>query len=166
MPQQSERHDDLDLNPIDRVEDVLDGYNWIYDRPNKKELVVEVAGQSCSYTLLFVWQTDLNALQLSCTYDIEIYPKNISKAATALMDINETLWMGHFDITKGERTPRFRQTCLMSTNQKDQLQIENLVDISLIQCERYQAVFQLLAGNDNVNPQSLSLAMMETLGES
>ncbi len=165
MRDQANTHDDIQ-NPLDSVEDVLHDNNWVYSRMNNQELVVEIAGTSCEYRLLFVWQEHLNALQLCCQYNMKIKPENMGIAATALMDMNAELWMGHFEITKGSLSPSFRQTCLIHGHQQRKNYIEDLVDISLVQCERYQTVFQLLSHDKAVNADILSLAMMETLGES
>ncbi|PCI56165.1 MAG: hypothetical protein COB36_05120 [Alphaproteobacteria bacterium] len=165
MRDQANTHDDIQ-NPLDSVEDVLCDNNWVYNRMNNQELVVEIAGTSCNYRLLFVWQEHLNALQLCCQYNIKIKPENMSIAAMALMDMNAELWMGHFEITKSNLSPSFRQTCLIHGHEQRKSYIEDLVDISLVQCERYQSVFQLLSHDKAVNTDILSLAMMETLGES
>ena len=165
MRDQANTQNDMN-NPLDSVEDVLSDNNWVYSRMNNQELIVEVSGTSCDYRLLFVWQEHLNALQLCCQYNIEIIPENMNMAATALMDMNSDLWMGHFEITKGTLSPSFRQTSLIHGHRELKSYIEDLVDISLVQCERYQTVFQLLAHEKTVNADILSLAMMETLGES
>ncbi len=165
---QLESYDNANINPLDSVEDILSNHNWTYDRTNQEEIIVEVAGKSCNYRLLFVWQEHMNALQLCCQYDLQIKPDNIQVAATALMDMNSALWMGHFELSKGNLSPHFRQTCLIHEHdhKAGYGQIEDLVDISLIQCERYQSVFYILAENDNVDAEMLSFAMMETAGES
>jgi hypothetical protein len=43
-----------------------------------------------------------------------------------------------------------------------------MVDIALVQCERYYPAFHLLANKDDhaPTPQNMSLALMETVGES
>ncbi len=165
MRDQASTHSDTQ-NPLDSVEDVLCDNNWVYNRMNNQEILVEVAGTSCEYRLLFVWQEHLNALQLCCQYNMQIKPENIAVAATALMEMNTDLWMGHFEITKDNLSPSFRQTCLIHGHEHRKNYIEDLVDISLVQCERYQTVFQLLSHESAVNAELLSLAMMETLGES
>ncbi len=168
MTNQVECYDSENPNPLDSVEDVLSDYNWVYSRMDNENLIVEIAGKSCKYRLSFVWQEHINSLQLRCQYDVKIKPENMASAANALMDINESLWMGHFEISKNTMLPRFRQTCLIHGHdqKKGYSYIEDLVDISLIQCERYQSVFHMLANDSEIDTQMLSLAMMETAGES
>ena len=100
MTDQIELYEDAGQNPLDNVEDVLSDNNWIYSRMNDEELIVEVAGKTCHYKLLFVWQEHMNALQLCCQYGIKMKPENFQLAATALVDMNASLWMGHFEFSK------------------------------------------------------------------
>jgi hypothetical protein len=118
--------------------------------------------------LLFVWQEDLDALQFFASYDIEIKPDNMGPAACALMLVNENLWMGHFEIPRDTRKPRYRHTCLMRGQNKNASSdhLEDLLDISMIQCERYFSLFQLLNTMDDPDDKMLALALMETRGES
>ncbi|MBI1301781.1 MAG: hypothetical protein GC137_09025 [Alphaproteobacteria bacterium] len=168
MTEARESYETIDTNPLDSVEDVLSGYNWVYSRTNDEELVVEVSGKSCAYRILFLWQPDFNALQLCCQYGLNVHARNMDFAALTLMDINSSLWMGHFDITRQTRTPCFRYTAMLKSQDKEKRHdyIEDLVDISLIQCERYETLFTMLGTEDHVDSQILSLAMMETAGES
>lgn len=154
-------------NPLDSVEDVLNAHNWTFNRVTNDELMVQVAGKSCDYRLFFIWQEDMQALQFCCQYDLIVADDQYAKAAQSLMVINENLWMGHFDLPKETGTPSFRQTCLMrGMSNVIHDQIEDLVDISLVQCERYYHVFHLLTHKRTTDDQSLALALMDTAGES
>ncbi|MGH1375881.1 MAG: YbjN domain-containing protein [Alphaproteobacteria bacterium] len=168
MTDQIEIHEDTSINPIDCVEDVLNDHNWVYSRMNHDEILVEVAGKSCSYRLVFVWQEQMNALQLCCLYDMSVAKQNLELAANTLMDINEELWMGHFEIRKETSAPCFRQTSLLRghSGRHGYENVEDLVDISLSLCERYQAVFHLLSEDKQLDSQILSFALMDTEGES
>lgn len=168
MNEHLDAYEDNTINPLDSVEDVLNDHNWVYARTNHDELIVEVAGKACSYKMLFVWQEQMNALQLCCQYDTQILSENLSLTAMALMDMNSDLWMGHFEIEKSTAYPLFRYTSLIRSSQtkSEYEHIEDLVDISLTQCERYQAIFQLLSNTVHMDEQTLSFAMMDTAGES
>jgi hypothetical protein len=162
-------------NPLDIIQDVLTSKNWIFNRIDTNELIVQVTGKSCDYRLIFLWQEDMNAIQFYCQYDIHIEAENFDTAAKTLMSINEKLWMGHFDLPSDTGIPAFRQTSLIHDEQSATAAIENvesMLDISLTQCERYCSAFQMLAKpqkGQNITPlndQSMSLALMETIGES
>lgn len=162
-------------NPLDIIEDVLTSNNWIFNRMDTNELIVQVTGKSCDYRLIFLWQEEMNAIQFCCQYDMHIDAENFDTAAKTLMSINEKLWMGHFDLPADTGIPTFRQTSLIHDGQSTTAameSVESMLDISLTQCERYCSAFQMLAEapkGQNITPlndQSMSLALMETVGES
>lgn len=168
MTNQIEYYEEHENNPLDCVEDVMNDHNWVYSRMNSEELIVDVAGRACHYRLVFLWQENLGALQLCCEYNMKILPENFDLAAQALMSINSSVWMGHFELTHDTLAPRFRQTSLLRSKgaRSEYDHIEDLVEISLNQCEHYQAVFNLLCVEDGINSETLFFAMMETAGES
>lgn len=164
----SEQVQILEENPLDSVEEILAAHNWAFSRMNDDELMVRVSGRFCEYRLFFLWQEDMSAMQFCCQYDISIDRRYHDSAADALMAINENLWMGHFDLPRESGIPTFRQTCFFTPGSADSSgeQIERLVDLALIQCERYYGVFRLLAKHGLRDDEMFSLALMETAGES
>lgn len=156
------------VNPLDNVEQVLCANNWIFKRTEDDEIIVQITGKGGEYNLFFIWQEGMSALQFCCQYDMKIDTTRFDRAAMALTSINQNLWMGHFDIPRKSGTPTFRHTCLFRGSSKSGCleQIEDLVDISLAQCERYYPVFNLLAEIEPENSVDLSFALMETQGES
>lgn len=168
MPEQADILEG-EINPIDSVEEVLHANNWTFNRTHNDELVVEVAGKSCGYRLFFVWQEDMNALQFGCHYDLNFAPRDKERAYNALPEINENLWLGHFDLPKDTAAPIFRYTCLLRNNGNLNITetIEDMVEIALTQCEHYYPAFYLLANAANdLNTENISLALMQTVGES
>ena len=159
---------DASVNPLDSVEEILVSNNWAFNRMTDDELMVQIAGKGCDYRLFFIWQEDMNAMQFCCQYDMVIDKNNLEAASAALMKMNENLWMGHFDIPSETYAPSFRHTCLMRGMMGPSCTeyVEDLVDISLAQCERFYAVFYLLANAANTDDRSLALALMDTAGES
>ncbi len=156
------------VNPLDCVEELLNANNWDFNRMTNEELVVTIQGKSCEYSLFFIWQDELEALQFCCQYELKIPNSARSKARSALTDLNESLWMGHFEITARSGHPTFRHTCLYRGMQGNASadNLENMVEIAMAQCERNYPVFALLAAGQGLNDQSISLAMMNTQGQS
>ena len=160
-----DNHED---NPIDRVEDVLSAHNWVFERVNDEELAVQVKGKACSYRLFFIWQEDMNALQFCAQYDMSINNDIRERITKTLANINEDLWMGHFDLPQDTGIPSFRHTCLIRGMSDGAIadMIEDMMDIALVQCERHHAAFQLLSHSGANDDTMISLALMETVGES
>lgn len=167
MSTELDLHDDL-VNPLDSVEELFVSNNWEFNRMNPDELMVQVTGKTGTYRLFFLWQEDMSAMQFCCQYDIVIPAANREAATRVLTDLNEGIWMGHFDIPRQSNVPTFRQTCLFRGASKADSSdhIEDLVDISLAQCERYYSLFHFLAQENSINEQNLTLAVMETAGQS
>ena len=162
-------NDSTEQNPLDSVEEVLNDNNWIYSRMNSDELLVDVTGSVFSYRLCFIWQERMNSMQIVCQLDCTVKEKNLELAAEALMEINRAMWMGHFELNKNHLSPCFRYTCLLHDLNNEALvyaNIQDIVDICLAQCEQHQGVFQILSSDEPLDIQVLSLAMMETVGES
>ncbi|MDH5722364.1 MAG: YbjN domain-containing protein [Alphaproteobacteria bacterium] len=155
-------------NPLDRVEEILDQNHWVYSRMGEDKLALNLSGKSSEYEILFLWDRDFNALQFLCQYNLSISAINKEALPKVLSDINTSLWMGHFELEHLTNSPIFRYTSLLQ-NSKGQAVIdllERLIDIGLKQCERYQHVFYILSSNMMIDPQMLSLAMMDVAGES
>ena len=158
-----------EIHPIDSVEEVLNEHNWSFDRPSDDELVVDVSGQNSKYRIYFIWQENMNALQFCCHYQLSIAEDNLDEAHAAALSINEHLWLGHFDIPSNTRSPVFRYTCLFrgAGRMNAAETIDDMVDVALIQCERYFPIFQLLTEKTHLlNNETMSLALMETAGRS
>lgn len=155
-------------NPLDQVEEILDQNHWVYSRMDEDKLALSLSGNSSEYEILFLWDKSFNALQFLCQYDLSISAMNKEYLPKVLSDINTSLWMGHFELEHLTNAPIFRYTSLLQSS-KDQAVVdllEKLIDIGLTQCERYQHVFHILSSNMTIDPQMLSLAMMDVAGES
>lgn len=155
-------------NPLDSVEEILCANDWAFDRMSEEELCVQISGKMGEYKMFFIWQENYSAMQFCCEYDLSI-PKNVmDRAAKTASAINAGLWLGHFDIRPNTNTPAFRHTSLFRgmtyTSGADHL--EDLVDIALSECERYYGAFNLLSKAQEPGNAALSLAIMDTAGES
>ena len=155
-------------NPLDCVEDVLTAHNWTFSRMNDEELVVTVAGDQCEYNIYFIWQEEFEALQFCCQYDLKIPDSAQKLARNMLAELNENLWLGHFEIMNRSTSPSFRHTCLYRglKNSLSAESIEDLVEIAMAQCERHYPIFALLASGHVLDEQLYALAMMNTQGRS
>ena len=157
-----------DSKPMDHVEHILIDNGWIFQRASDEEIALSLQGKACTYRLFFMWQDDMQALQLACQYDLKIQEPFTTNLHSTLAKVNEKLWFGHFDIPQNTGKPCFRHTCLLrNADMSGTLeQIEDLIDFSLQQCERYFQTFQLLTMREKQpSNDSISLALMETKGE-
>ena len=155
-------------NPLDNIEIVLESHNWEYNRSSETDLIVQVAGKKCNYRLFFIWAEELNVLQFCAQFELTVLNENLESARAALMDINEDMIIGHFDLPRETGVPSFRHSCLLRgmSNDAGLEHLEDLIDISLTLCEKNFPALSLLSGKDTTDPRQLDLALMETVGES
>ena len=60
------------LNGLDILEEIVSANEWLFDRANDDELIVELSGRWCHYRMFFVWQKEIGALQFSCQFDMKV----------------------------------------------------------------------------------------------
>lgn len=153
-------------NPLDCVEDIMAIHGWAFERLTEDEITVEVSGNFGHYSMVFVWQDEVNALQLSALMDVTIHDEKINEAKKVMSDINSGLWLGHFDMKKNINQPTFRHTSLMRgmTEGSGATYLEDLVQIALAECERYYMAFDLLSKTTEQDNEDLTLALMDVSG--
>ena len=153
-------------NPIDLVEEIVQANEWPHDRANDDEMVVEISGRWCDYRLLFVWQRELNALHFSCAFEMKVPRLRRAAVYELLAAINERLWLGHFDLAADDHSPAFRQGVLLRGAFGTSVeQIEDLVEISLSDCERFFPAFQLVVWGGKNPEEAIAAAMIDPIGE-
>ena len=155
-------------NPLDSIEDLLAGSDWAFRRLNEDELSVRVAGKRGQYNLTFLWQDEFSAMQFFCEFeDTPVPPARAVMAARVLRHINESLWLGHFDVSARNNLPCFRHTSLFRgcTQTSGAEHIEDLVDIALAESERYHNIFTMLAASRELTDEQLTFALSDAAGE-
>ena len=153
-------------NPIDLVEEIVQSNEWAHDRSSDEEMVVEINGRWCDYRLLFVWQRDISALHFSCGFDMKVPRLRRGAIYELLAAINERLWLGHFDLAPEDHSPSVRQGVLLRGARGASVeQIEDLVDISLTECERFYPAFQLVIWGGKNAEEAIAAAMIDPIGE-
>lgn len=154
-------------NPLDSIEDILSGQDWVFSRLTNDELAVQVHGKECSYSLTFIWQEEYHAMQFFCEYDLRVPKKRVDLTRRALAVINESLWLGHFDITSATDAPCFRHTSLFRgmTHSSGAEHVEDLMEIALAECERHYHSFNMLATSLYMDDELLKLTLTDSAGE-
>jgi len=157
--------ENIPLNPIDIVEEVIYEKNWSFSRADDYELVADIASKWCQYRLYFTWSENVRAISFTITFDLKYPQSKLTKAYELIGLINEKLWLGHFDITSKNGIPAFRHT-ILSDSDSDFLhkKLENLVDISIYECEKYYPSFQQTLFYDIEPLESLELTNFEVIG--
>ena len=157
--------EELEINPIDLIEEVIYQKKWTFSRAANHELVAEISSQWCLYRLYFNWSEKLNAMSFTVTFDLKIPQDKISDSYELLGLINEKLWIGHFDITSKNGIPAYRNTIVSSFgNNYLRQKFEDLVDIGIYECEKYYPCFQQVLFDDVPPKDALKISDFEIIG--
>jgi len=152
-------------NPLDMMEELVNANEWRYDRSTDEEMIVEFTGQWCEYRMFFVWQEDLGAMYFSCLFDTKVPTGKSAHVSELLAQINERLWLGHFDLCSEEGAPMFRHTILLrGTAGVTAEQLEDLMEAAINECERFYPAFQFLLWGGKKPKEAVEAALLETVG--
>jgi hypothetical protein len=162
----SEEFSEQTPNPLDLLEDLVNANEWPFDRSSEDELIVEASGRWCDYRLFFVWRGDLNALYFTSVFDSRVVEEKRLPAIELSALVNEKLWLGHFEVGSEDGLPMFRYTMLTRGRASLSIeQLEDLVDIALMECERFYPALQFVVWAGRTPQDAMASAMMETMGE-
>lgn len=152
--------------PIDLVEQFIIEKNWGYDRPTEEDVIAEFSSQWSNFRLWFRWEEQLSALMFTCTLEGKCPPAARKNLASLICMINERLWLGHFDICSEEGVIAFRHTLLLKGESSLTIeQLEELVEIALLECERAYPALQSVNWAGKSPEEALKTAIFETVGE-
>jgi hypothetical protein len=153
-------------NPLDLVEELVLANDWPFQRSTDDEILIEIGGRWSDYRLFFVWQEEVCALQFCNRLDIKVPVKKRADVHDLLIRVNERLWVGHFDVSAEDDTIMFRHTSLMrGVGGASPEQIEDLVELGLVECERYYPAFQLVIWGGKSADEAIQAAILDPQGE-
>lgn len=152
-------------NPLDVAEQLILDRDWLCDRPVDEELVAEVTGSWCNFRIWFSYQEELGGLIFSCAFDMKIPEKNRAKIYPLLAQVNERMWLGHFDIGSEDGMVMFRHALLTRGRDTTTEQLEDLLDIAMTECNRFYPAFQSVLWGGSSVEQALEIALLDTVGE-
>lgn len=152
-------------NPVDLIEQVASSHNWACERTNDDELTLTVAGSWADYHVSLNWRDDLESLHIACAFDFKVPDNRLGEVYRLIAQINEQLWLGHFDIWSTEGLIMFRQGLMLNGAVATPSQCEALLRAALEACERYYQSFQFVVWAGKDARDALASTMFETHGE-
>jgi hypothetical protein len=156
-------HDRIN-NPISLIEQIASGNEWACERTSEDELTLTVASQWTDYHVSLNWREDLETLHIACAFDAKVPENRLSEIYRLVAQINEQLWVGHFDIWIHEGLVMFRQGLMLNGTLATPHQCQALLKAALEACERYYQAFQFVMWAGKDSRQALASAMFETEG--
>ena len=152
-------------SPIDLVEKLASAEDWAYERASDDELTMTVSGTWSDYHVSINWREDLEALHVASAFDCKVPDARLNEIYRLIAQINEQLWIGHFDLWLHEGLLMYRHGLLLNGNVATPRQCEALIHSALEACERYYQAFQYVVWAGKEAKEALTSAMFETEGQ-
>jgi hypothetical protein len=158
----AERHS----NPVDMIERVAGLRDWSFERSADDEITISLKAGMADYHVSFAWMEEMEAIHLSCAFDLKVTEKRKTEVMRLLSLVNEQMWIGHFDLWSQESLVMFRQTLLLSGGaEPTEQQVEGLLASAIEACERYYQAFQFVVWAGKTATEALDAVLFETAGE-
>jgi hypothetical protein len=152
-------------NPIDLVEQIAGGHDWVCERASEDELTLTVAGRWTDYHVSLNWRDDLETLHIAAAFDAKIPDNRLPEVYRLIAQINEQLWLGHFDVWTREGLVMFRQGLMLNGALATSHQCQALLRAAFEACERYYQAFQFVVWAGKDSREALASTMFETEGQ-
>ena len=151
-------------NPLDLVEHIAGKHGWVMDRAGEDELTLTVSGQWTDYHMSLNWRGDLETLHMACAFDAKIPENRLNEVYRLVAQINEQLWLGHFDVWLHEGLIMYRHGLMLNGAVATDGQCEALLKAAFEACERYYQAFQFVVWAGKESKEALASTMFETEG--
>lgn len=151
-------------HPVDMLEQIASVNDWAFERSADDELTLTVAGSWTDYHVSLNWRDDLEALHMACAFDLKVPEARLKEMYRLIANINEQLWLGHFDLWSNEGLLMFRHGLMLNEAEPTARQCEALLFAALEGCERYYQAFQYVIWAGKTAKEALATTMFETEG--
>ena len=151
-------------SPIDLIEQIANGNDWATERSSDDEITLIVAGQWTDYNVSLNRRGDLETLHIACAFDAKIPDNRQNEVYRLVAQINEQLWLGHFDVWIQEGLIMFRHGLMLNGALATTGQCDALLKAALEACERYYQAFQFVVWAGKESRDALASTMFETEG--
>ena len=153
------------INPVDLVEQLAITHDWSTDRTADDELTLIVSGSWTDYHVSLNWRNDLEALHLACAFDFRVPENRLNEMYRLVAQINEQMWLGHFDLWTQEGLVMFRHALMLNGSVASVAQCEAMLKAALEACERYYQAFQFVVWAGKESREALVSTMFQTEGQ-
>ena len=104
-------------------------------------------------------------LHLACAFDFKVPDNRLTEIYKLIAQINEQLWLGHFDLWTQEGLIMFRHGLMLNGALATPPQVEALLKAALEACERYYQAFQFVVWAGKESREALVSTMFHTEGQ-
>lgn len=152
-------------HPVDFIERVANGHNWLFERTAEDEISICVDGNRTEYEVSFYWLGDRDALHIACAFHIHVPEKQLDEMHRLLTQVNVQLVMGHFDYWQDANVIMYRQALQLADGlHPSDAQVELLLMNALEACESHYQAFYMVCNELAKAPKALQYSLFETVG--
>ena len=153
-------------SPLEVVETMAASNDWPFERSGDDEIALNVTGRWTNYQISFTWMGDIEALHLSCAFDLKVPEPRLNEVQALVALINEQMWIGHFDVWMQNGVVIFRHALVLAGGvAASDRQCEAVLGTALDSCERYYPAFHFVVWAGKSAREAMDSAMFETSGE-
>ncbi len=100
-------------NPLAIVERMATRNDWEFSHTVDDEITLAVAGDQTNYQVSFSWMEDIRVLHFACAFEMKVPLARLIEVRELITNINEQLWIGHFDVWGQNGLVMFRHALLL-----------------------------------------------------
>lgn len=153
-------------NPVDMIEQIATRNAWSFERTDADEISFGVSGRWSEYQVSFTWLAEMEALHMSCAFDLKVPERRKNEVIQLISRLNEQMWVGHFDFWTSGNAVMFRHAILLPHGAYPLPdQCETTMRIAVEACERYYQSFQFVVWAGKTAAEALDTTLFETAGE-
>jgi hypothetical protein len=79
------------INPLDVLEQIIAGNEWVFERRSDHEMAAEAPGKWCDYGLHFSWSAEMSVMSFTCAFDLKVPAARREKLYELLALANDLL---------------------------------------------------------------------------
>lgn len=152
--------------PVDLLGALFRARGWKSANISGDEICAEVQGNWTKYQLRAAQYPKDNVMQFFCLPDVRIGSDKIAAFRELISLINETMWLGHFDLWSKGGVLVYRHCVMLNDMGLVGLdQVQMMVEHALADCDLYYPAFQFLLWSDRTPQEALDHALVDPVGE-
>jgi hypothetical protein len=151
-------------HPLDIAQRAAVIRDWIFERESEHELGMIVEGRVAAYRLVMSFQDVPEAVQIGCTFDINVPAPRQAEVGKLLLSATSRLWFGHFEHWAEDRMIILRHSVILAGGCLELPQLETMLDAMITACDRFYPAFHYVSWASLTAEAALDVVTFNTEG--
>lgn len=153
-------------DPLDKVEQFLVQEQILFERTTEYEIQYSITGTWCDYPMWFRWLPVQAMVQVGLGIEARVPDNRRIEAKDLIVQINERLIIGHFDMWSADGTLVFRLGQLIESGNTVSEELARQMNRAAVDAaEVLIPAVNFLLWSEKTATQAVEAAMFETMGE-